>query len=632
MTDAGEDPFDRAATAHAEGRLDDAARGYEACLADDPGDAVAMALLGAVRTAQGRPGDGCELIDRSLKLDPENEVAWLHLGIARQQLGEHQSAIEALERARDLQTPFPETVPPLLSSLAATRRFEEIRSMTERVGRDEIGWRVSRLARADACLELGRLDDAEEAAWDLLDVDPNDADAASRLIARCLAEPHLDQSLDRFQRLAEARPNDLRVLSAFAEFAGRIGRLDDAERLWSRVAEVDPETPTGHYEKGRVLAVLGRVEEAVACFERVLELRPGHSDTWLALSFIKTFRSDDPRLADVDAIETNLAGRPEIERCNLHFAIARIRDGLGEHDRGFEHLLEASELHRRALPSNIESFEGVTRTIVAGASPEAWRRLHRRGSDRGPILVVGMPRSGTTLTEQILARHPDVHGAGELAVAANAVNAIGLGRILDEVRRSDGDVLPESLRTFAEAYLSGIPDPPAPARRICDKQPQNYQSIGPIAVGISEATIVHCARDPRDVAVSCFQAYFGEQPWSFDLRDIGRCLRTHDELMRHWHRCFPGRIVTVRYEDLVTSPEMEISRLLEHVGLDFDERCLHPERSDQAVNTASIAQVRRPINRASIGRWRRYEQHLGPLLEEIRDLIPDESAQSSSRT
>ncbi|MHC4833722.1 MAG: tetratricopeptide repeat protein, partial [Planctomycetota bacterium] len=119
MTDAGEDPFDRAATAHAEGRLDDAARGYEACLDDDPGDAVAMALLGAVRTAQGRPKDGCELLDRSLKLDPENEIAWLHLGIARQQLGEHTSAIEALERARVLQTPFPETVPPLLASLAA---------------------------------------------------------------------------------------------------------------------------------------------------------------------------------------------------------------------------------------------------------------------------------------------------------------------------------------------------------------------------------------------------------------------------------------------------------------------------------------------------------------------------------
>ncbi|MGA1016766.1 MAG: sulfotransferase [Phycisphaerales bacterium] len=632
MTDADGDPFDRAATAHAEGRLDDAERGYEACLDDDPGDAVAMALLGAVRTAQGRPREGCELLDRSLKLDPENEVAWLHLGIARQQLGEHTSAIEALERARVLQTPFPETVPPLLASLAAVRRFEEIFALTDDIRREDFAWRVSRLARADALLEMGRLDEAEEASRELLEIDPNDADAASRLIARCLAEPHPDQSLDRFRRLAEARPNDLRVLSAFAEFAGRIGRLDDAERLWSRVAEVDPETPTGHYEKGRVLAVLGRVEEAVACFERVLELRPGHSDTWLALSFIKTFRSDDPRLVDVDAIETNLAGRPENERCNLHFAIARIRDGLGEHDRAFEHLLEASKLHHRAVPSDIDSHEGVTRTIVAGASSEAWQRLHRRGSDAGPILVVGMPRSGTTLTEQILSRHPDVHGAGELAVAANAVNEIGLARILDEVARCDGSAMPPSIRTVADRYLSTIPRPIAPAGRICDKQPQNYQALGPIAVGIPDATIVHCVRDPRDVAVSCFQAYFGEQPWSFDLRDIGRCLRSHEELMRHWHACFPGRIVTVRYEDLVTSPEIEIPRLLDRVGLEFDERCLHPEESDRAVNTASIAQVRRPINRGSIGRWRRYERHLGPLFEEIRDLIPDQSDQSSSRT
>lgn len=627
------DPFQQAAAAHAEGRLEEAAAGYEACLKSDPRDAVAMALLGAVRTLQGRAEEGQALLERSVGLDPGNEVAWLQLGVARLRLADFEGSVEAIEQARRARMPFPETVAPLATSLARLRRFESIQELAAELDAEDIGWREAQLAAAEASLALGRLEEAEHRLRTLLSRNPDDADALARLIARCLAEPTPDGILKRLRSLQAERPDSIRVLATLGEQYGRFGLLDEARRCWQEVVALDPTSPIGHYEQARVLAVLGNMDECLRCLERVLEIRPGDSDAWLMLSQVKRFKVGDPLLNELDRIETDLPGRPARERCNIHFAIAQIRDSLGEYDRAFAHLSQGSALHRAAHPSDIDQQVALARTIADSAPPESWRSMHRPVRPDGPIFVVGMPRSGTTLTERILARHHLVHGAGELTLAADAINHVGIMRILEEVRCSIDGSTPPSIREFTQRYLAGLEGSPAEGARICDKQPQNHRFLGPLAVGLANASIVHCVRDPRDIAVSCYQAYFREQPWSFDLRDIGRCLRSHEELMRHWHRSLPGRIVTVRYERLVSEPEREIGLLLDQIGLPFDERCLTPELDDGAVNTASIAQVRRPINTSSVGRWTRYKRHLAPLLEEIDDLLPyDSSDHSSSRT
>lgn len=628
-----EDPFDLAAAAHAQGRFDEAASGYEACLASDPDDAVVMALLGAIRILQGRAEEGRGLLEQALTLDPDNEVAWLQLGVARQQLADHEGCVEAITQARARRSPFPETVSPLTSSLFVLRRFEAIHDLASELDDSNVGWREAQLSAADADLALGRLGEAERRLRDLLSRNPEDADALARLIARCLAEPTPDGILKHLRSLRAARPDSLRVLATLGEQYGRFGLLDDARRCWQEVVAMDPTGPIGHYEQARVLAVLGKMEESLQCLERVLELRPGDSDAWLMLSQVKRFKAGDPLLNQLEGIEASLAVRPAPERCNLHFAIAQIRDTLGEHDRAFEHLSQGSALHLAAHPSDIDQHVAVARTIVASASPSSWSSMHRPLRPDGPIFVVGMPRSGTTLTERILARHHLVRGVGELTLAADAINDVGLMRILEEVGGSIDGSTPSSIREFARRYLAGVEGTSLEEARICDKQPQNYRFLGPLAVGLANASIVHCVRDPRDIAISCYQAYFREQSWSFDLRDIGRCLRSHEDLMRHWHRSLPGRIVTVRYERLVSEPEREIGLLLDRLGLPFDERCLTPEADAGAVNTASIAQVRRPINTSSVGRWTRYRRHLAPLLEEIDDLLPyDFADHSNSRT
>jgi tetratricopeptide (TPR) repeat protein len=634
MQPAPEDCFEMATTAHAEGRLDEAITRYEECLRNDPDDAVVLSLLGAVHTAQGRAPEGRILLERSVQLDPENEIAWFQLGVARQRLGDHEGAVEAILQARRLRMPFPETAAPLAASLTTLRRFEQVRGLPEEIGPEDAGWRELQIAATEACLGTGRLDEAETRARDVLSRYESDVAAVSQLITRCLLDPVPLKRVERLRRLQQEMPNSVPVISALAEQSGRFGLLEEAERLWGRIVELDPSSPIGPYQQARILAMVGRLDEAVGSVERSLQIAPDYSDAWLMLSQVKRFREGDPWLRELDRIESKLPELAERDRCNLHFAFAHIQDSIGEYDRAFDHLRLGSAIHRRIQPSDIDTLVEVGRRIIEGASPSRWRNLHHEGIGDGPIFVVGMPRSGTTLTERILSRHPRVRGVGELTLAPELINRVGFARVLEQVRELDGSETPPLILEFARAFIEAVSPLHDADSRICDKQPLNYQLLGPIAVGIPNASIVHCVRDPRDIAMSCYQSYFLEQPWSFDLRDIGRCLRIHHDLMLHWHECLSDRIITLEYERLVTEPETEVRRLLKLLNLDFDERCLTPEADRGAVSTVSFAQVRRRINSGSVGKWRRYERHLKPLLDEISDLLPTDhgSAQSNGRT
>lgn len=622
MDIAKDDFFEQAAKAHAEGRLDEAAVGYEACLTSDPDDAVAMALLGAVRTLQGRAPEGRALLERSVEIDPDNEVAWLQLGLARQSLADHEGCVEAIEQARLRRMPFPESVAPLAHSLSALRRFDTIPDLALEVDASDAGWRDVQLAAVAACLACGRLEEAELRSQVVLSRFPGDSVAVAQLITRCLAEPAPHGIIEHLRRLKREWHDNPSILAAIAEQFGLLGLLEEAESCWTRHIELAPADPTGPYQLARILSTFGRLEEASRSVERSLTLSPRHSDAWLMLSQIKRISAGDPLFDELTRIENELPAYPEREQCNFHFAIAQIRDSNGDHDRAFEHLVRGSALHRKRQPSDVEELLAVERAILSGASPQQWKSIHHPSAGHGPILVVGMPRSGTTLTERILSRHPRVQGVGELTIAPQLINRVGYARVLDEVRLSSDGRVPPAVREFADEYVEAISSLSGPDLRTCDKQPHNYRLLGPLATGISTASIIHCVRDPRDIAVSCYQAYFLEQPWSFDLRDIGRCLRSHHQLMRHWHDCLPDRIITVEYERLVSEPEIEIPKLLERVGLEFDDRCLSPQDDRGAVGTVSFAQVRRRINSNSVGRWRRYERHLEPLLDEIADIIP----------
>jgi len=610
MSGEDDDPFDSAAAAHAEGRLDAAAAGYARCLERDPRDSVAMGLLGAVRVAQGSPVEGERLLRAATELDPADEVAWLNLGIALLALGRPEEALRSIETARAIRPNSAESSVPLAEALLAVGRAEESLRACNEVAADQPEWRASRFS-------LGRRAEAAQVLRGLL-ARGSDREAAIALRGLLAEDPTPPARLESLRLDAALRPDDPAASAALAVALGEAGLLEECAERWSLIAAARPEEKEPHFQLGRVLAVTGRREQAVEAIRRAIAISPRDADAWLILSMIHRYRGDDGLAPLLRAMETDLPSRTPRERRSLHYALAKMHQDLGEHDEAFRHFAAGAALMREVAPSNLAAEERLMRLMQDVVPLERWR-VPSADPSRGErcILVVGMPRSGTTLVEQVLASHPMVHGAGELRAAPDAANAVVLERIL---AAAAGSAPADALRAFGEEYLRRIPTPAPPRTLVCDKQPQNFRLLGPLAAALPGARIVHVRRDPRDVGLSCFEAMFAEQGWSFDLREIARYLRSYRDLMAHWDRCLGDRIVTVRYEALASDPGAEIPRLLAALGLSFDERCLRPHESPRAVNTASIDQVRRPISAASVGRWRRYERHLAPMLEELGDV------------
>ncbi|MBM4106911.1 MAG: tetratricopeptide repeat protein [Phycisphaerae bacterium] len=617
MSGEDDDPFDSAAAAHAEGRLDAAAAGYARCLERDPRDSVAMGLLGAVRVAQGSPVEGERLLRAATELDPADEVAWLNLGIALLALGRPEEALRSIETARAIRPNSAESSVPLAEALLAVGRAEESLRACNEVAADQPEWRASRFSAARALSSLGRRAEAAQVLRGLL-ARGSDREAAIALRGLLAEDPTPPARLESLRLDAALRPDDPAASAALAVALGEAGLLEECAERWSLIAAARPEEKEPHFQLGRVLAVTGRREQAVEAIRRAIAISPRDADAWLILSMIHRYRGDDGLAPLLRAMETDLPSRTPRERRSLHYALAKMHQDLGEHDEAFRHFAAGAALMREVAPSNLAAEERLMRLMQDVVPLERWR-VPSADPSRGErcILVVGMPRSGTTLVEQVLASHPMVHGAGELRAAPDAANAVVLERIL---AAAAGSAPADALRAFGEEYLRRIPTPAPPRTLVCDKQPQNFRLLGPLAAALPGARIVHVRRDPRDVGLSCFEAMFAEQGWSFDLREIARYLRSYRDLMAHWDRCLGDRIVTVRYEALASDPGAEIPRLLAALGLSFDERCLRPHESPRAVNTASIDQVRRPISAASVGRWRRYERHLAPMLEELGDV------------
>jgi hypothetical protein len=303
----------------------------------------------------------------------------------------------------------------------------------------------------------------------------------------------------------------------------------------------------------------------------------------------------------------------------LCFAMGKVCEDLADYDKAYSHFARGNALARRLMPFDyererrfIERLQKVfDADLLASTRPIS-------GTGRTPIFVIGMPRSGTTLVEQIVSSHPLVHGAGELNC---------LMRIATQVaRRGGGEVFPEGVARLSAADLadaaseylrcSGHTEESEPF--LTDKLPANFLLVGMIRLMFPNARVIHCQRDPIDTCMSCFKHYFPSgQRYSYDLVDLGRYYRLYQELMAHWHAVLPGFVYDIQYETLVADQERETRRLLEFCGLPWDEACLDFHRARRAVKTVSVAQVRRPVYQSSVQIWRRYEKHLRPLMDAL---------------
>jgi hypothetical protein len=361
----------------------------------------------------------------------------------------------------------------------------------------------------------------------------------------------------------------------------------------------------------------GRMAEARSAVEEAIRLSPKDASYYDNLAAMRSFSAGDCYVTALEKLAAEAASLGAVNRMHLHFALAKVHEQLGNPEGAFRQLLAANTLKRQQVAYDEAATLGLmdrTRQVLTRDFISAREGAGARSAV--PVFVVGMPRSGTTLIEQILASHPQISGAGELTLFEQTAGGIGHAtprslRFPDFVPGMAADQFRELGALYLEKLLPRAPG----TARIVDKMPANFLHVGLIHLALPDAVIIHAIRDPVDTCVSCFSVHFTKgQLHTYDLAELGRYYRHYQALMAHWHSVLPpGCITDVRYEDLVDDLEGVARRIVARCGLAWDPRCLDFHRNERPVRTASATQVRQPIYRSSVGRWRRYQNFLGPL-------------------
>ena len=473
----------------------------------------------------------------------------------------------------------------------------------------------------ELCRRLGRLDEAVAAGWRAAELAADDLDAHYNLGLALTDQGAWEDSIRAYRCALELNPQHGLSWNNLGAALEKQGSLPEAEAAYAQAVALNSAHHEAQNNLGAVYSEQGRLEEACLCFENSIQAAPDFIEPHFNLSSLKTYRADDPHLLYLERNQEQAANMPVKARIRYWFALGKAREDVGRYDEAFAAYAAGNHL-QHALLSCDEVRADAMLERVTKVFDRAFFEAHQavKGSDKAPVFIVGMPRSGTTLLEQILSSHPAVHGAGELVdlneVIISAAGATGM-RFPDFVQGlAAGD-----FGRLGEAYTQRVWQLAPQAERITDKMPANFFYLGMIRLMLPNAKIIHAMRDPMDSCFSCYSRLFNDtMEFAYDLGTLGRYYVRYMKLMRHWHAVLPaGTILDLSYEELVADTEAQARRVLEFVGLPWDDNCLEFHRNQRHVKTASVAQVRKPIYQTSVARWQRFTTHLTPLLEIVQD-------------
>jgi tetratricopeptide (TPR) repeat protein len=564
-------------------RLDDAKRYLTQAIAANEGSAEAHGSLGAVHTSAGDLNAAAACYGKALALAPDHPGILYAYAMLLRSLGRHAEAIDHLRRA--------------------------------------VSGRPDHL---DAHFELGNLlyaggqdAGAMECYLKVLQLSPRHSETHNNLANVYQRQGQIERAVAHYRTAIEINPS-------YADAHGNLGnaylvldRLEESIEANRRALELKPSRFGSHNNHGVAFQALGRFEEAERAFERALELAPKEASVHLNLANMGRFKPQDRRLPGLRKLLNEVGSLDADNQIAAHFAMGKALGDLGQYPDAFRHLQKGNALKRRTIaydePQRLAMFENIRTTFS-----QDFMKTRSGGGDTSwsPIFIVGMPRSGTTLMEQVLASHSKVFGAGELETFKEAIAARVNGQGIEPAYPDlIGALSQDQIRQLGEIYTARVRARAPEAERIVDKMPLNFVFVGLIHLALPNARFINTFRDPLDTCVSCFSLLFtGSQPFAYDLAELGRYYCGYEAVMEHWHKVLPpGVMLDVQYEGLVDDLEGTARRVLRHCGLDWEEACRNFHDTKRAVRTASLMQVREPVYRRSIGTWRRYAEFLEPL-------------------
>lgn len=566
------------------GKLAEAEAAYTQLLREHPRHAGALHAWGQLKRQQGMYDEAIRSIDTAAGLDENNAGLFFSLGKCYLETNQLVAAELCFEKALALDT-------------ANTDASNNL---------------------ALALLRSGKQGRAMEILRKGLELRPDDENLLSNLANIHLRNKAWAQAAEIFRRVLATNPRS--AAATFGLIASMI-ELHQAEEalVWLEGADLNASFLAERaYWRGLLLDILGHSNEACAAFDQGLAACPGHVRLLFSRAQASKMTTDDHFRSELLALAPYRNKTEGRARAQLCYALAKAHLDTGDYAQAAAYYAEGGAALRQTIPEDETADDRFVSRIIERMDEARLRALREQAgqTDKTPIFILGMPRSGTTLVEQIIASHSQVFAGGELPYLTQAL----------EFRLTDGLDSPElSQQLFGAGYdylgdLRRLPQA-GEYRRITDKMPGNFMYLGLIAAMFPAATIVHCRRDPVDTCISCYTTLFAEgQAWSFDLAATGRMFRRYWRLMEHWRKVVPGRFVEIRYEQLVENPERQTRMLLDACGLDWEDRCLDFHNTRRAVTTASVQQVRQPIYTSSIGRWRAWQLYIQPLLDGIHEL------------
>ena len=575
------------------------------------------------RFVQQNPGEAAERLRALVEEDNTNAEAWRLLGRALRHLGRDDEAAEAEVESVRATAHEPE----MLAIATALNTGDLPRAETLLRGRlraQPLDVAAIRLM-AELALRVGRLRDAETLLRRALELAPGFVAARANLASLLYRQNRFAEAaseLDRVLESGEANPSSRNLL---AVARGRIGDYDEALRLYEELTPAFPDHAKLWMSYGHILKTVGRLEESVTAYRRALAAQPALGEVWWSLANLKTVQFGDE---DVAAMEAALDGGEDLapeDRLHLHFALGKAWADAGEAEKAFHHYAAGNALRKQEQGYDPEAVTAQVDRTIATLTPE-FLAVREDWGDRSPdpIFIIGLPRAGSTLVEQILSCHSQVEGTMELPdipfLAAREARAQGLvpRDWPGAVKAMDRDKLAALGAEYLErTRVQRKTDKPF----YIDKLPNNWAYAGLIHLILPNAKLIDARRHPLDCCFSNFRQHFAKgQAFTYDLEDIGRYYADYVQAMDHYDRVLPGRVHRVIHERLLEEPEAEVRAVLDYLGLPFEAACLEFYRSSRPVRTASSEQVRRPLNKDGVGQWQPFEPWLEPLRRALGDL------------
>lgn len=605
------------------GNLDQAVADGRQAVKLDPKSAIAHSNLGIALYHQGELDQAEACQQQALQLDPAYLPALNNLGSIARDRKDRAAAMALYRKALAIRPDFIESANNLGAVLVEMEDPEAGLKLLVDVIKARPNYAEAHCNVGNAFLALENFDKAELAFGNALRLQPDYVEAYEGL-ARCAQEKRDLPKAEQHANKALALKERAATWSLLGGIYSEQSFPEKAAEAYDKALALAPDLVSAWLGKGHLLMETGKMDAAEQHFQRALELDPLNIAPRLSLTQVRKTRADDANFTALQEAAKGIATMPATKALSLHYALGKAYEDLKRYDDAFPHYLEGARLKRERLQYSAENNHLIAQNIRSMFTRERLDSLRGAGNaSAAPIFVLGMPRSGTTLTETIIASHPDVHGAGELPDLLHLIGQpLGeppVGYPLNVQFLSQDD-----LTRMGTQYVAQLMERAPESKHITDKMPANFLGVGLIHLMLPNAKIVHVRRNPVDTCLSGFTRLFNRsQHQSYDLREMGRYYRDYWDIMAHWREVLPaGSFYELQYETLVANQEEESRKLIAYCGLDWNDACLDPHKTERTVKTASITQVRQPVYQSSVERWRVYEKFLGPLLEELSDILP----------